>query len=246
MGFSLSDAVFLVDVLPDGDTAVLDGAEGRHAARVRRVRPGERIDLTDGSGGLARCTVRTVGTDVVEVDIDERRYDPPAVPRLVVVQALVKGERGERAVELMTELGADEIVPWSAHRSIAAWRGDRVAKSVQRWQSTARAATKQSRRTWLPQVTSLSDTGAVLDRIGAASVAIVLHETATLALDTVTLPVDGELLFVVGPEGGITPDELAEFTTAGARTCRLGPTVLRTSTAGAAALAAVATRLGRW
>lgn len=246
MGRSLSDPVFLVDVLPDGDIAVLDGDEGRHAARVRRIRAGERIDLTDGSGGLAQCTARSVRTDAVELDVGERRYDPPPAPRLVVIQALAKGDRGELAVELMTELGVDEIVPWSAERSIATWRGERAAKSVQRWRSTARAATKQSRRTWLPEVTSLADTGTVLDRIGSASVAIVLHETATLALATVALPFDGELLFVVGPEGGITADEIGDFTAAGAHTCRLGPAVLRTSAAGAAAIAAVAGHLGRW
>lgn len=246
MGLSLSDAVFLVDVLPDGDTAVLAGDEGRHAARVRRIRAGERIELSDGFGGLAHCTVRAVGTDVVELDIRGRRYDPPLAPRLVVVQALAKGDRGELAVELMTELGVDEIVPWAAQRSIATWRGEQAARSVQRWRATARAATKQSRRSWLPAVTSMCNTPSVQERLRSATAAIVLHEQAARALSTVALPVAGELVLVVGPEGGIAPDELAGFAAAGALACRLGPIVMRTSTAGAAALAALSAPLGRW
>ncbi len=238
--------MFLVDLLPVGDTAVLAGDEGRHAAKVRRIRVGEHLDLTDGIGGLARCTVRSVGTDVVELDVGERRQDPPGAPRIVVVQALPKGDRGELAVELMTELGVDEIVPWSAQRSITSWRGDRATKALHRWRATARAATKQSRRTWLPEVTPLCDTAGLLKRLDAAPVAIVLHEEATAALSEVDLPAEGELVLVVGPEGGISPDELAAFTAVGGLACRLGPTVLRTSTAGAAALSVISARVGRW
>ena len=246
MGDPLSDPVFLVEALPDGDTAVLAGPEGRHAARVRRITAGERVDLTDGGGGVAHCIVREVGGDRLELSVRDRRYDPPPVPRLVVVQALVKGERGELAVELMTELGVDEVVPWAAARSIAVWRGDRAGKGLDRWRSAARAAAKQSRRAWLPDVLPLCGTADVAERLRAATTAIVLDADAGQPLSTLTLPRDGEIVVVVGPEGGITPDELATFTAAGAIPCRLGPTVLRTSTAGAAALAAVSARVGRW
>lgn len=213
---------------------------------MRRIRAGERVDLTDGSGGLAECTVRTVRTDGLELHVGQRRYEPRPAPRLVVVQALAKGDRSELAVELMTELGVDEIVPWAAQRSIATWRGDRAVTALHRWRATARAATKQSHRTWLPVVTQLSDTAAVIQRIGAAAAGVVLYEAATAALGTAELPAAGDLVMVVGPEGGIAPEELAAFTGAGALACRLGPSVVRTSTAGAAAIAAISPRLGRW
>ncbi|MGB9376358.1 MAG: 16S rRNA (uracil(1498)-N(3))-methyltransferase, partial [Mycobacteriales bacterium] len=227
MGRPLSEAVFLVDDLPPGDIAVLDGDEGRHAARVRRLRVGDAIDISDGRGGRAHCTVRAVRTDVVELDIGARTYDPAPMPRLVVVQALAKGDRGERAVELMTELGVDEIVPWSASRSMVTWRGERGTKSLQRWRATARAATKQSRRSWLPEVSALSDTASVVERVRAATAAIVLHEGASGLLSAAALPADGDVLLVVGPEGGISDEEAAAFETAGAPSCRLGAQVLR-------------------
>ena len=242
----MSPPVFLVDALPAGAEAVLDGPEGRHAAAVRRLRRGEPLVLSDGAGGLAECTVTDVGRDALRLAVERRVRVPAPAPRLVLVQALAKGDRGELAVELATEVGVDAIVPWSASRSVTRWTGQRGVRSLDRWRSTARESAKQSRRAWLPEVTGPADTAAVALRIAAAAGALVLHEGAAEPLATAALPADGDLLVVVGPEGGVADDELAAFGAAGALAVRLGPTVLRTSTAGAAALAVLAVRTGRW
>jgi 16S rRNA (uracil1498-N3)-methyltransferase len=238
--------VFMVDALPDGAETVLAGAEGWHAAAVRRLRAGERLCLADGRGGLADCTVAAADRDRLTLTVDGRRRLPPPQPRLVVVQALAKGDRGELAVELLTELGVDAVLPWPASRSVVRWQGERGARALARWRSTARAAAKQSRRAWLPEVGEPHGTAEVCARIAAAAGAVVLHELATVPLATVPLPAAGELVVVVGPEGGVADAELAAFTSAGARPVRLGDPVLRTSTAGAAALAVLAVRTGRW
>jgi 16S rRNA (uracil1498-N3)-methyltransferase len=238
-------ALFLVDQLPSGTALVLEGDEARHAL-VKRLQPGEQVQVGDGRGSVAGATVRRVERNRIELDIDWRRVDPPADPRVVVVQALPKGERAELAVELLTELGADEIVPWSAANSVARWDGERAAKGVERWQRTAREATKQSRRAWIPTVGALASTEQVAARVRAAAAAFVLHEDAEAGLRTFPLPGTGELVLVVGPEGGITDAERAALIAAGAACVRLGPEVLRTSTAGGAALAALNVRLGRW
>jgi 16S rRNA (uracil1498-N3)-methyltransferase len=238
--------VFLVDALPDGAETVLTGTEGWHAAAVRRLRPGEPLCLVDGRGGLADCTVTAAERDQLRLTVDGRRRLPPPRPLLVVAQALAKGDRGELAVELMTELGVDVVLPWAASRSVVRWQGERGSRALARWRSTARAAAKQCRRAWLPEVGDLHGTAEVGARIAAAAAAIVLHEAATAPLAALPLPADGELVVVVGPEGGISEAELAAFVAAGAEPARLGDTVLRTSTAGAAALAVLAVRTGRW
>jgi 16S rRNA (uracil1498-N3)-methyltransferase len=235
--------LFLLDPLPGGDMIVLDGDEGRHAVRVRRIRQGESLLLGDGRGTIASCVVETVGADRLTARAVARRVVPAPDPRVVVVQALPKGERAELAVELLTELGADEIVPWTAARSVVRWSAERAAQALTRWQRVAREAAKQSRRAWVPMVAELASTSTVVAR---AKGALVLHEGAATALTAAALPVGCDIILVVGPEGGITDDELAAFTAVGATPVRLGEPVLRTSTAGAAALAALAVRLGRW
>lgn len=241
----MTPPLFLLDPMPDGAELVLAGEEGRHAARVRRIGRGESVLVSDGRGQLAECLVADTGPDRLVLSVLARRALPPAVPRLVVVQALAKGDRGELAVELVTELGADEIVPWAAARSIAQWRDGRGAKALARWRSTAREAGKQSRRAWLPVVADCVGTSGVLALLERAP-GLVLHEDADESLAGCALPSAGSLVVIVGPEGGIAPEELAAFTAAGARPVRLGGLVLRTSTAGAAALAALSVRLGRW
>ncbi|MCW2614680.1 MAG: hypothetical protein JWN08_1674 [Frankiales bacterium] len=236
--------LFLHDDLTS-DQLVLDGPEGRHAATVRRVKVGEDVDLADGRGTRARCVVTGLGQDVVHLRVVSREVEPEPSPRLVLVQAIAKGDRGELAVELATEVGVDEVVPWSAERCVVKWEGARGERALGRWQSTAREAGKQSRRARHPVVGTWLDTPALLERV-AVSTCLVLHESATEPLATTALPETGDLLLVVGPEGGITDKELRRLEAAGGRPVRLGSSVLRTSTAGAAAAAVVSARTARW
>jgi len=221
----------------------LDGPEGHHAAVVQRLRVGEKILLGDGRGALAEATVAAVGKGVLDAECGARRAVPPPDPRITVVQGLAKGDRGELAVATMTEVGVDEIVPWTAARCVVRWKDD---KPLTRWRTTVREAVKQSRRAWLPAVAEPARSADVARRLGAAAAAFVLHEEAAVPLSAVPLPASGEIALVVGPEGGIDPAEMAEFEAAGAVPVRMGDAVLRTSTAGAAAVAALSVRLDRW
>jgi 16S rRNA (uracil1498-N3)-methyltransferase len=241
----MSAPLFLVEKLPAGGSFTLDGPEGHHAASVQRLRVGEALLLADGRGGMASAQVTAVGKGTLDVSIHDVRYADQPDPRLVVVQGIAKGDRGELAVQAMTEVGVDEIVPWAASRSVAQWRGDRGEKAREKWVSTAREAAKQARRPFVPLVGGSPDasTKQLLPRMANA---FVLHEEATARLATVPLPASGEIVLVVGPEGGIDDRELDAFTDAGATPVRLGDTVLRTSTAGVAALALLSTRLARW
>ncbi|GGN28433.1 16S rRNA (uracil1498-N3)-methyltransferase [Actinoplanes campanulatus] len=244
----MSAPLFLVDSLPTGSSYTLDGPEGHHAATVQRLRVGETLILADGRGGTARAEVTAVGRGSVDVMVSAVGQEPAADPRLVVVQGIAKGDRGELAVQAMTEVGVDEILPWAASRSVAQWRGDRGFKARDKWTATAREAAKQARRSWLPLVTGDPDcsTKRVAARISGAAAAFVLHEEATERLSTAALPEQGDIVMVVGPEGGISDAELEIFREAGATPVRLGTAVLRTSTAGVAALAVLNSRLTRW
>jgi 16S rRNA (uracil1498-N3)-methyltransferase len=237
-------------LVPPGDlttgTVTLSGPEGHHAAAVRRLRPGERADVTDGAGTIATGTVLSVTRDSVTLEVQAIQEVPPPDPRITVVQALPKGDRGELAVELMTEVGVDTIVPWSAHRSVARWQGDRGARSLTKWQSTARESSKQSRRPWFPEIPPLASLADVAKRTSAAPLTVVLEADAKSPLSTLALPAHGEIILIVGPEGGITVAERTALREAGATEAHLGPTVLRTSTAGAAAAAVLLTRTARW
>ncbi len=242
----MTPPLFLVDALPDGESYFLGGDEGRHAARVKRLGVGERLLLADGHGGLAECAVASVEPTGLWLLATARRTEPRCDPRLVVVQALPKGERAELAVETMTELGVDEIVPWSAARSIVQWQGARGEKALDRWRRTAREATKQSRRARAPDIAAAASTAQVAERLGRATLGLVLHEDAEPPFPSTGLPHTGEIVLVVGPEGGIDDRELDAFGTAGAVAVRMGNGVLRTSTAGPAALAVLSEALGRW
>jgi 16S rRNA (uracil1498-N3)-methyltransferase len=299
----VSAPLFLVEALPAGGSFTLDGPEGHHAATVQRLRVGEALILADGRGGTASAEVTAVARGSIDVAIIGRSFVAAAEPRLVVVQGIAKGDRGELAVQAMTEVGVDEIVPWAASRSVAQWRGDRGHKARDKWAATAREAAKQARRAWLPMVAGDPDcsTKQVAARLSAAGAAFVLHEEATERLTTASLPFalntygnhpeaipsgaqskalppgtqseviplgaqskalppgaqsgvippgaqskGGEIVLVVGPEGGISAAELDAFVAAGAKAVRLGDSVLRTSTAGIAALSVLSARLGRW
>ncbi len=241
--------LFLVDALPAGEHALLDGPEGRHAATVKRLRAGEAVLLADGRGGLAHAVVTATGRDTVELAVGERATVAPPAPRVVLAQALVKGDRGELAVEMATEAGVDVILPWRAARCVARWDdGPRGEKALARWRSTVREAAKQARRPWLPVVEEPVTTEALARRVAGAAGALVLHEGAAAPLADLTgdLPAAGDLLLVVGPEGGVTDAEIAALTAAGARPVRLGHEVLRASTAATVALGALGVLTGRW
>lgn len=235
-----------------GDLVVLDGAEGRHAATVRRLAVGEKVELSDAEGLLCAAEVATVSAHSLQARIVARTVVPQAAPRLTVVQALAKGDRDERAVETMTEVGVDAIVPWQAGRSIARWDPARAAKGVARWRSTAQEASKQARRPRVPVVADPENTAQVVQRLrqlfssSDSVLALALHESASRPLTEIGFGQADEVLLIVGPEGGIADDELAAFEVAGARAVRLGPTVLRTSTAGTVAAAVVLAAAGRW
>ncbi|EHR50095.1 RNA methyltransferase, RsmE family [Saccharomonospora marina XMU15] len=242
--------VFLVATLPEGPHAVLDGEEARHAVTVRRIRQGERLALCDGEGGIAECVVESVRpgrAPSLELLVARRRLEQPPALRVTVAQALIKGDRGELAVELATEAGADAVVPWRAARSIARWEeGARGAKALGRWRNAARAAAKQARRGRVPVVSEPVDTDGLAHLVSRAAGAVVLDAAAARTLAEVELPQRGELVLVVGPEGGVTEEEADTLAAAGATRVRLGPTVLRASTAAAVALGALGALTARW
>ncbi|GAA1035976.1 16S rRNA (uracil(1498)-N(3))-methyltransferase [Virgisporangium ochraceum] len=239
----VSPPLFLVDELPPGDVLRLDGPEGHHAAVVQRLRVGERIVVGDGRGTRASAVVTAVRKGVLDAELVARSHRSAARPSIAVVQGIAKGDRAELAVATMTEVGVDRIVPWQAARTVVRWKDDRP---LQRWRATAREATKQSRRAWLPDVADPVKTADAARMLAGTAVALVLHEESDRPLSTVDLPAEGEIAVVVGPEGGIDADELSVFVAAGALPVRLGSDVLRTITACAAAAAALSVRLGRW
>ena len=222
-----------------GDVLALEGDEGRHAATVVRVRPGERYLIADGLGRRVLCEAEAVDRTWVRGRVLDVTDEPAPQPRLVLVQALAKGDRDEQAIEAATELGVDEVVPWQAERSVVVWRGERAARSLAKWAAVVARATKQSRRARMPLTSSAVDLPALVARVEAARLTVVLHEEATEPLAGIDLPGDGDVLVVVGPEGGISPRELEALTAAGGRPVRLGTTILRSSSAGPAALAVI-------
>lgn len=235
-----------------GDTFVLGGDEGRHAATVRRLVAGEHLDVSDGAGYRIGGVISAVGTGTVEVTVETSGQDPAPRHRLVLVQALAKGGRDEQAVESATELGVDAVVPWHAERSIVRWRGDRMEKGRQKWTSLVGAAAKQSRRSFVPEVHPVLDTAGLTRWLPGVDTVLVLHEDAVRGLSAAVTELGLERLtgssiaVVVGPEGGIGAPELAKLEQAGAHPVHLGPHVLRSSTAGPAALVLLDHLLGRW
>jgi 16S rRNA (uracil1498-N3)-methyltransferase len=229
-----------------GDVIVLSGPEGRHAATVRRITVGERVDVIDGTGGIAECVVSRARPGMLELAVRARRAEPPPDPVIVVVQALPKGDRGLLAVELMTEAGVDVVVPWAAQRCVTQWQGERGKRALERWRMTAIQAAKQARRARFPDVTGLAAIGDVVTMVKSASLAVLLDPGGPGALGAVPLPPGGDLLVIVGPEGGVSPAEMAVLTGAGALAAHLGPTVLRASTAGVVAASVLLSRSSRW
>jgi 16S rRNA (uracil1498-N3)-methyltransferase len=247
----MTGALFYVDALPAvGAVATVAGDEGFHAATVRRIRPGESLMLGDGAGELSRCEVVDAGRGGVSARVLERWAVAPPSPPVTVVQALPKSERSELAIELATEAGADAFVAWQAARCVARWDGARADKGLRRWRAVARSAARQSRRAHIPAVSGPISSAQLMRRVGdevtAGATVLALHESAAdpLAKHLVTQP--SSITLLVGPEGGISDDEIAELVDVGAAPVRLGPTVLRTSSAAAIALGAVGASTARW
>lgn len=240
-----------------GSHFVLQGAEARHAVTVKRIAVGESVDIADGAGRRLTGTVAAVspGELTVECSVLETEERPDL--RLVLVQALAKGDRDELAAETATELGIDAIIPWQSERSIVRWKGERAAKAHAKWQSVVTAAAKQARRAWIPEVRAAVDGAGLQAAVSASDLAVILHEDAVRPLRTVLESWrdsdDGtsgsgprEILLIVGPEGGISPREVTRLCGAGAVTALLGHHVLRSSTAGPAATVLASDILGRW
>jgi 16S rRNA (uracil1498-N3)-methyltransferase len=245
----VTSGLFYVDALPEvGELAVVDGDEGFHAANVRRIRPGEELDLGDGDGTVAHCVVEDVANGRLSARVLGRRTVPATAPAVTVAQALPKSDRSELAIELATEAGADAFIAWQASRCVARWDGrERVDKGLRRWGAVARSAARQSRRPYIPAVTGVVSTAELAQRVrDDGATALVLHESATVKLTELPVAQADSLLLIVGPEGGITDDEIAALSDAGATPVLLGPTVLRTSTAAAVALGALGAMTPRW
>ncbi|QHC66964.1 16S rRNA (uracil(1498)-N(3))-methyltransferase [Rathayibacter sp. VKM Ac-2759] len=227
-----------------GGRLVLTGAEARHAATVSRLRAGESVRVGDGRGRVATATVESAEASRVALLVDSIEEVAAPSPRLVLVQALAKGDRDELAIQAATELGVDEVVPWQAARSVSRWAGSKEEKGRERWRSIVREASKQSLRARVPEVSGLVALRGVVERAASARI-LVLEPGAASRLSSVE-PDDRDLVLVVGPEGGIAPEELRALQEAGAEAVALGDSVLRTSTAGPAAIAVLSARLGRW
>ncbi|HEY6650370.1 MAG TPA: 16S rRNA (uracil(1498)-N(3))-methyltransferase [Mycobacterium sp.] len=245
----MTRALFYVDALPEvGELAVVDGDEGFHAANVRRIRPGEEIDLGDGDGTVAHCVVEDVAKGRLTARLLDRETVPVPSPSVTVVQALPKSDRSELAVELATEAGADAFVAWQASRCVARWDGPaKVDKGLRRWAAVARSAARQSRRPYVPSISGVVSTVELVQRVrDDTATALVLHESATVKLTEVPVAQVDSILLIVGPEGGIADDEIAALSDGGATAVRLGPTVLRTSSAAAVALGALGALTSRW
>jgi 16S rRNA (uracil1498-N3)-methyltransferase len=242
----VTDPVFLGD-LPDplpaaGTAVVLDGPEGRHAATVRRIRTGERVIIADGTGRGIAGPVTEADKASITVEVQQTMITPEPDLKITVAQALAKGDRSDIALEMITELGATKIIPWQSTRSIVRWSGDRADKSLAKWQATVREATKQSRRLRIPVVDQVASTKHLATKIDDHDLTLVLHEEATIRLPEVALPQRGRIMIIVGPEGGIAPEELELLVAAGGRPVLISDGVLRTSTAAAVAMAAILLR----
>src|SRR3954449_5500158 len=209
--------LFLLDSLPQTEELLLDGAEGRHAVEVLRLAPGERVRVGDGQGTVAEGNVLAADAAGLRVAVLARYEGPAPAPEFVLVQALPKGDHGPLAVDLATELGVDRIVPWTAARCVTRWREDRVAKGVAKWRAAARAASKQSRRPRVPEVTDVMTTRQVCGALTDVDLAVVLHEQARHPLSRLEMPSEGTVAVVVGPEGGLSDGEVVALAAAGAR-----------------------------
>ena len=237
--------LFLVDKLEDSNLIEVVGDEAHHAIKVLRITVGEEILVSDGAGNWVRASIENIEKKTFTARVLERGFQPEKSPRLIVVQGLPKSDRVKDAIEILVESGVDLIIPWQADRSISKWRQD----SLDKWQSAAVAATKQSRRFRKPEIIDGLTLSQLLEIESENSAVLVMHESATTKLSEVVTSKFGEMseiIIVIGPEGGISESELAVLESAGAHIVGLGPEVFRSAHAGGAALSAVSALIGRW
>jgi len=244
------DETLTAELCPPGATVRIGGSEAKHAVTVSRIRPGEELFLGNGAGLMLHGVVVDASPAELSLQVTTRTVTPAPAPRIVLVQALAKGDRDEMAVQAATELGVDGVTPWTAARSISRWEGAKIAKGRERWSSIVREASKQSIRPWLPAVSDLVSTKQLAKLAGSTRM-LLLEPSAVERLTEISIgenssDAERDILLVVGPEGGIAPSELEMLEAAGAQRVKLGDTVLRTSTAGPAALAILNAKLGRW
>ena len=229
-----------------GSVVLLDGAEAKHAISVRRMRVGEGIQLANGDGLRVIGSVSRVDANALLVAVDEVIQEAVPQPSITLVQALAKGDRDEMAVQAGTELGISAVIPWQADRSVSRWEGAKIAKGVHRWQAIATEAAKQALRAFNPSVAEPVTSKQLANLVPDFTEVLVLDPTAEVGLAAIELASSGTIAIVVGPEGGITDGELAALEAKGAKRVHLGDSILRTSTAGMAAIAVIESRLGRW
>ena len=241
--------LYFTDTSLDASTVrvELTGDEARHAVQVARVRVGERFLVSDGRGWRAEAVVTSADKSVVACNVEHVRFDPAPMTRFVLAQALAKGDRDELAIQMATELGVDTVIPWQSERSVSRWAGDKVAKGIARWTAIVREASKQSMRSRIPAVTNPVSTATLCGSVPEANW-IVLDPRSTTGLTEWFASASNPTTVgvIVGPEGGITDDEIARIVTDGATAIRLDGPILRTSTAGPAAIAAILALIGTW
>jgi 16S rRNA (uracil1498-N3)-methyltransferase len=233
--------LFFVDDLPTtvGSTYQFANEDANHAIRVLRMQAGAEFMLSDGNGAWSQVKAVEVSKRFMQVQVMDSGYQEALPTFITVVQALPKGDRSKEAIELLTESGVDRIVPWSASRSIG--------KGTDKFVITAREASKQSRRFRIPQVLELATTAQICEAIKLSDLAIVFHESASHKLsDQISSHNVQTLLIIIGPEGGISDEELAAFESAGAKVALMGRPILRSAHAGIAAVSAVSALLRVW
>jgi 16S rRNA (uracil1498-N3)-methyltransferase len=229
-----------------GATVPVDPEARHHLTRVLRLRDGAALEASDGRGRAAQARLE----DDRIVLTAAATTSPVPHPTLTVVQGLPRSRKLDEVVRQVTELGADRVVPVAASRSVTRLDGDRADRAVERWRAVARAAAEQSRRAWRPEVTEVLAVDRVTAALPAGTRVLLAHVGARVPLPdvvgTLTAAATPHLAIAVGPEGGWSDAEVTAFVDAGADVVGLGPTVLRTEHAAAAALAVLAALAGRW
>ena len=247
----MSSAIFYIDILPKaGELAIINEKEAIYALNIRRIRVGEYIHLGNGTGTLCFCIVEKSNKNSLTVRALQLISISPPKLKIKVVQAIPKSDNSGLAVQLATEAGADIISAWQASRCVSIWQGSKINKGLKRWKDVAISASKQSRRAYIPEIEGLISTTKLIKQVSNStsngSIVLVLHELAAMSLASQKLDKFNSIVIIVGPEGGISNGEMTMLAKAGAKAVRLGPNILRTSTAAAIALGAIGASTERW